>query len=144
MHMMSKDNYQNITEEDFIMSQKKKKRTFITSVKDCINGLNFIMISEHNFKREIVLAILALIMSYILKISRIEFIIILIVIALVIVSEIFNTAIEKTVDLYTKEYNEIARIAKDVSAFAVLTMCIFSFIIGIIIFVPKIIILIGG
>ena len=125
-------------------SVKKNKRTFITSVKDCINGLNFIIISEHNFKREIMLAILALIASYILKVSRIEFIIILLSIALVIVSEIFNTAIEKTVDLCTREYNEIARIAKDVSAFAVFTMCFFAPIIGIIIFVPKIIYLIGG
>ena len=121
----------------------KNKRTFIDSVKDCINGLSFIMISEHNFQREIVLGILALIASYVLKISKIEFIIVLIAIALVMVSEIFNTAIEKVVDLYTKQYNEIARIAKDVSAFGVLTSCTFALIIGIIIFVPKIIELIG-
>lgn len=122
---------------------KKKKRTFLDSLKDCLNGLSFIMMSEHNFKREIFLAIIALLASYLLKVSKIEFIIILIVIALVIVSEIFNTAIEKVVDLYTREYNEIARIAKDVSAFAVLTMCVFSLAVGIIIFVPKIIVLIG-
>ena len=123
--------------------KKKKKRTFLDSLKDCLNGLSFIMISEHNFKREILLAVIALLASYFLKVSTIEFIIILIVIALVIVSEIFNTAIEKVVDLYTRDYNEIARIAKDVSAFAVLTMCIFSLGVGIIIFVPKIIILLG-
>lgn len=126
------------------MKSDKKKRTFIDSVKDCINGLSFIMISEHNFKREIVLAILALVCCYFLKVSEIEFIIVLLVIALVIVSEIFNTAIEKVVDLYTREYNELAKIAKDVSALAVLTMCVFSLAIGIIIFVPKIIGLIGG
>lgn len=124
-------------------SKKENKRNFITSVKDCLNGLSFIMLSEHNFKREIILAILALIASYVLEVSKIEFIIILLVIALVIVSEIFNTAIEKTVDLYTKEYNEIAKIAKDVSALAVLTMCFFALIIGVIIFIPKIIELIG-
>lgn len=123
--------------------KRKKKRTFIDSVKDSINGLSFIMISEHNFKREIILAMLTLIAGHTLKISKIELIIVLIVIALVIVSEIFNTAIEKTVDLYTKNYNEIARIAKDVSAFGVLTMCIFALAVGIIIFVPKIIVLIG-
>ena len=122
---------------------KQKKRTFIDSFKDCMNGLNYIMLREHNFKREIVLGILALILSYALKISKIEFIIIIIMIALVIVSEIFNTAIEKVVDLYTMKYNEIAKIAKDVSAFAVLTMCLFTSIVGIIIFVPKIIELIG-
>lgn len=125
-------------------SNSKNKRSFLDSIRNCLNGLSFIMVSEHNFKREVILAILALITSYMLKVSKIEFIIILLVIALVIVAEIFNTAIEKTVDLYTREYNEIAKIAKDVSAFAVLTMCAFAFIIGIIIFVPKIVILIGG
>ena len=127
-----------------MQKKNKKKRTFIDSVKDCINGLEFIMISENNFQREVILAIITLIASYVLEVSKIEFIIILLVITLVIVCEIFNTAIEKTVDLYTKEYNEIARIAKDVSAFAVLTMCIFAFVIGIIIFVPKLIVLVGG
>lgn len=121
-----------------------KKRTFIDSVKDCINGCNYIMVSEHNFKREIVLAMITLTSSFLLEVSKIEFVIILLVISLVIVSEIFNTAIERAVDLYTREYNEIAKIAKDVSAFAVFTMCTFAFIIGMIIFVPKIIILIGG
>lgn len=121
----------------------KGKRNFISSVRDCLNGFSYIITSEHNFKREIVLGVLALILSFILKVSKIEFIILLLVIALVIVSEIFNTAIEKVVDLYTKDYNEIARIAKDVSALAVLTMCIFSLAIGAVIFIPKIIEIIG-
>jgi len=124
-------------------SKNNIKRNFITSVKDCFNGLSFIMLNENNFKREIILAILTLIASAVLKVSRIEFIIIVLVIALVIVCEIFNTAIEKTVDLYTKEYNETAKIAKDVSASAVFTMCFFAVIVGVIIFVPKIIELIG-
>ena len=124
--------------------KNKKRRTFLDSLKDCINGLSFIMISEHNFKREVVLAIITLIISYVLEVNRIEFMIILIVISLVIVAEIFNTAIEKTVDLYTREYNEIAKLSKDISAFAVFTMCFFALIIGLIIFVPKMIVLIGG
>ena len=121
----------------------KGKRSFISSVKDCLNGFGYIVSNEHNFKREIALGVLALLLAVILKVSKIEFIIVLIVIALVIVSEIFNTAIEKVVDLYTKDYNEIARIAKDVSALAVLTMCIFALAIGGVIFIPKIIEIIG-
>lgn len=121
----------------------KGKRGFISSVRDCLNGFSYIISSENNFKREIALGILALILSVVLKVTKIEFIIILLIIALVIVSEIFNTAIEKVVDLYTKDYNEIARIAKDVSALAVLTMCIFALAIGGIIFIPKIIHLFG-
>lgn len=124
--------------------RSKDKRSFKSSLKDCISGLEFIIVNEDNFKREIVLGIIALILCFILKVSRIEFAIIIIVIALVLVSEVFNTAIEKTVDLYTKEYNETAKIAKDVSAFAVLLVSLFSLVVGIIIFGSRILTLIGG
>ena len=127
------------------MSLKSKdKRTFKGSVKNCLDGISYVTKNEKNFKREIALGIIALILSYILKIDKIEFIIVLTMICLVLITEIINTAIERTVDLVTKEYHELARIAKDVSAGSVLVTSIFSLIIGIIIFIPKIIILLGG
>lgn len=127
------------------MSLKSKdKRTFKGSVKNCLDGISYVTKSEKNFKREIALGIIALILSYILKIDKIEFIIVLTMICLVLTTEIINTAIERTVDLVTKEYHELARIAKDVSAGSVLVTSIFSLIIGIIIFIPKIITLLGG
>ena len=127
------------------MSLKSKdKRTFKGSVKNCLDGISYVTKNEKNFKREIALGIIALILSYILKIDKIEFIIILTMICIVLTAEIINTAIERTVDLVTKEYHELARIAKDVSAGSVLVTSIFSLIIGIIIFIPKIITLLGG
>ena len=61
---------------------------------------------------------------------------------MVICLELVNTAIERAVDLTTKEYKELAKIAKDVAAGAVLVMSMFSVIIGIIIFLPKLMLLI--
>ena len=124
--------------------KSKDKRKFSSSIKYCLEGINFVITNESNFKKEIVIGIIALLLSYILKISRIEFIIILIMIALVLTSEIINTSIEKVVDLYTKDYNNLAKIAKDVSAGSVLVMSIFSLLVGIIIFLPKIINVLGG
>lgn len=124
--------------------KSKDKRKFSGSIKNCLEGINFVITNESNFKKEIVIGIIALLLSYILKISRIEFTIILIMIALVLTSEIINTSIEKVVDLYTKDYNNIAKIAKDVSAGSVLVMSIFSLLVGIIIFLPKIINVLGG
>ena len=66
-------------------------------------------------------------------------IIVILLIGLVLVCELINTAIEKAVDLYTKKYNEAAKVIKDTSAGAVLTISITSAIIGIIIFIPKVI-----
>lgn len=127
------------------MSLKSKdKRTFKGSVKNCLDGISYVTKSEKNFKREIALGIIALILSYILKIDKIEFIIVLTMICLVLTTEIINTAIERAVDLVTKEYHELARIAKDVSAGSVLVTSTFALIIGIIIFIPKIITLLGG
>lgn len=127
------------------MSLKSKdKRTFKGSVKNCLDGISYVTKNEKNFKREIALGIIALILSYILKIDKIEFIIILTMICLVLTAEIINTAIERTVDLVTKEYHELARIAKDVSAGSVLVTSTFALIIGIIIFMSKIITLLGG
>lgn len=127
------------------MSLKSKdKRTFKGSVKNCLDGISYVTKSEKNFKREMALGIIALILSYILKIDKIEFIIVLTMICLVLTTEIINTAIERAVDLVTKEYHELARIAKDVSAGSVLVTSIFALIIGIIIFIPKIITLLGG
>ncbi len=123
---------------------KGRKRSFKSSFRDCLNGLSFITENEKNFKREILIAVITLLFSIILKVDIEDFIIILVAIFLVLIMEIINTAIEKVVDLYTKEYNEIARIAKDVSAGAVLTASFFAVIVGIIIFIPKIINLLGG
>ena len=124
--------------------KSKDKRKFSGSIKNCLEGINFVITNESNFKKEIVIGIITLLLSYILKISRIEFIIILIMIALVLTSEIINTSIEKVVDLYTKDYNNLAKIAKDVSAGSVLVMSIFSLLVGVIIFLPKIINVLGG
>lgn len=124
--------------------KSKDKRKFSSSIKYCLGGINFVITNESNFKKEIVIGIIALLLSYILKISRIEFTIILIMIALVLTSEIINTSIEKVVDLYTKDYNNLAKIAKDVSAGSVLVMSIFSLLVGVIIFLPKIINVLGG
>ena len=124
--------------------KSKDKRKFSGSIKNCLEGINFVITNESNFKIEIVIGIIALLLSYILKISRIEFIIILIMIALVLTSEIINTSIEKVVDLYTKDYNNLAKIAKDVSAGSVLVMSIFSLLVGATVFLPKIINVLGG
>ena len=124
--------------------KSKDKRKFSSSIKYCLEGINFVITNESNFKKEIVIGIIALLLSYILKISRIEFTIILIMIALVLTSEIINTSIEKVVDLYTKDYNNLAKIAKDVSAGSVLVMSIFSLLVGVIIFLTKIINVLGG
>ena len=59
---------------------------------------------------------------------------------MVISLELVNSAIEATVDIAMPEINEKAKVAKDVAAGAVLVSAIASAIIGLIIFIPKVIV----
>ena len=113
-------------------------KKIINSFKYAIQGFIQAFKSEKNMKIHIIIAILVIILAMIFKISIIEWIICIILISVVIAAELFNTAIETTVDLAMPDKNEKAKIAKDVSASAVLILSISAAIIGIIIFMPKI------
>ena len=73
----------------------------------------------------------------ILKLSVLEWIICIILFALVLAGELFNTAIENAVDIIMPERHDKAKIAKDAAAGAVLVLAIASAVVGLIIFVPK-------
>ncbi len=94
--------------------------------------------SEQNFVIESGFAILALIMGIILKISLTEFAIIVLTIGMVLSMELVNTSVEYTVDMAMPEIHPLAKYAKDISAGAVLMAAIISVIVGLIIFLPKI------
>ena len=121
---------------------KKSKwgnKNFLSSVKCTLEGIFYAICHERNFKIQLAFAIIAIICGIITSISYVEWCIVVIVIFMVLSAELFNTAIETAIDLYTQEYNELAKVAKDVSSGAVLLTSICSAIIGIIIFLPKII-----
>lgn len=119
--------------------KRQGKASFRESFSHALDGISYTSFHERNFRIEIVFAIIVTIMSYILSVSIIEWCLLLLVISMVLALELVNTAIERAVDLVTKDYQELAKIAKDVSAGAVLIMSMFSVIIGILIFLPKLI-----
>ncbi len=114
-------------------------KKLIKSFKYAFEGIFTGIKEEQNMKIHILIMILVIIMGIILKISKIEWIICIILFGFVISMELINTAIENAVDLITKEINSQAKIIKDIAAGAVLISAISSAIIGIIIFIPKII-----
>ena len=116
----------------------KNKKRLINSFKYAFEGIYTGLKTERNMKIHFIIVILVIIFGIILKISKMEWIICIILFAFVISLELINTAIENTVDLITQEKNPKAKIAKDVAAGAVLISAIASAIIGLIIFVPKI------
>lgn len=115
-----------------------KNKNLIDSFKHAFEGIRVAIKSETNLQIHIVIMFLVIIIGIILKISVVEWFVCLLLFGGVISLEMINTAIETTVDLITMEKNSKAKLAKDASAGAVLVMAIVSVIIGLIIFVPKI------
>ena len=119
-------------------------KKLINSFKYALSGIKSAFKTEQNMKIHLLIMEIVILMALILNISFNEWLIVLICFMVVISSELFNTALEKCVDLASPNKNEIAKLAKDVSAGAVLITAIFAAIIGIIIFLPKIIIFMKG
>lgn len=97
-------------------------------------------LKERNVKIHLVITIFVLITSLLLKISRIEFIIILILIALVISAELFNTAIEEICDTITaslKLHYVDTTFPRDLAAGGVLVVASIAALVGLLIFIPK-------
>lgn len=116
----------------------RKMKKIRNSFKYAIEGIWTSFKTERNMKIHIFIMILVIIAGIILKINKSEWIICIILFAIVIGSELFNTSIETIVDMVMSEKNEKAKIAKDVSAGAVLVVAIGAAIIGLVIFVPRI------
>ena len=120
------------------MENKWKNPNFFQSLKNALNGIKEVIKTGRNIKIQITFAIFAIIMGIILKINIIEALILVLTIFGVLITEFINTAIEMLADLYTTEYNEKIKILKDIGAGAVTLSAIASVIIGIIMFLPKI------
>lgn len=101
-------------------------------------GFSLALKRDQNVRVHFVAALIVLILSFLFKISRMEFLIVLITIFFVIISEMINTAVEEMTNLITKEHREEARIAKDIGAAAVLLSAFFSLIVAVIIFTPYV------
>ena len=101
------------------------------------NGLKALFKTEHNARIHISIALMVIILSLIKSVNKSEIISLVIVTGFVFVAEIFNTAIEKTMDFISKEEHSQIKIIKDLAAAAVLIAAATAVITGCIIFIPK-------
>lgn len=117
---------------------ENKTLSLIRSFNYAIQGIIHTLRHERNMKIHYFGAILVLLAALFFDFSKLELIALFFCIALVIICEMFNTAIEQAVNLASKEYSEVAKIAKDVAAGAVLVAALTSLVIGYLLFVGKI------
>ena len=110
----------------------------LISFQYAATGIKYAFITQRNFKIQVCAGTLAIILSLFLQISSVETALIIIMSSLVLVLELLNTALESIVDLTVKQsYHELAKIAKDCAAGAVLVAAITSLAVGILILFPP-------
>ena len=117
---------------------KNRSRSRLESFRIAFAGLGHAITRQKNFQIQILIGIVVLLSAWFLRFSRLEWLVLILTIGLVLASELINTVVEVVVDLAVKE--ELlpdAKIAKDVSAAAVLLISLFSIIIGLILFLPH-------
>ncbi len=110
---------------------------FITSFHYAFGGLWYALRTQRNMRVHVLIALIAIVLGIILRISAVEFALVFVAIAGVFIAEMFNTVIELCVDLASPDYHPLAKIAKDVSAGAVLLSAMLSIVIGLFVFIPH-------
>ena len=114
-----------------------KKDPLYKSFGYAFQGIFNTIRTERNIKIHCAAAILVTIFGIWLQISKTEWMICFILFGLILALELVNTAVEATVDLFTEDRKPLAKKAKDAAAGAVLIAAIFAAVIGILIFIPK-------
>lgn len=115
-----------------------KSKNVIDSFKYAFNGLVYGIKKERNIRIHFCIMLIVIFMGFLFNINLIEWNICLILFGMVISLEYVNTSLESVVDICSPEKNELAKVAKDMAASAVVVSAIISLIVGLIIFLPKI------
>ena len=118
---------------------KYKAPGFAGTFKNSFKGIRLALKSERNIRIHFVTAVLVMVSGVVLKFSPAEFSLVLIAIALVIIAEMVNSAIEFSLDaIFHNRYSKLVGMAKDIAAGAVMVATFISIAIGILLFGSKI------
>jgi len=114
-------------------------RSRIQSFKHAFAGWWFVIRTQRNAWIHAVASVLVFVVSIWLRLSRLEWALILVAVAMVWTAEFFNTALEVIVDLATREQHPLAKVGKDVGAAAVLIASLIAAVIGVIVLGPPLV-----
>jgi len=117
--------------------QKSEWSRFIASFGYAFSGLWYALRTQRNARVHVIIAILAIVVGIVLRISAVEFAMIFVAITGVFIAEIFNTVFELCIDLASPEYHPLAKVAKDMAAGAVLLSAMLSVAIGLFVYGPH-------
>lgn len=114
-----------------------KSRPLLESFNYAIDGLIYVLRTQRNMRVHFIVAATVLGVSLMIRISSTQFMLLVMVIGMVLISELVNTAIESAVDITTSAYDPLAKVAKDVAAAAVMVSAFAAVVVGYLIFYPR-------
>jgi len=114
-----------------------RANTLVSSFGYAFAGLGYCLRTQRNFRIHLSIAFLGTIAGLLFGLSLLEWAIFGVMVVTVLAAEMVNTMVEALVDLVTSEYHPLAKVAKDVAAGVVLLTAIGSVVVGMLIFLPK-------
>lgn len=114
-----------------------KRQNIIQSFNSAIEGFIYVVKTQRNMRLHFLIAVFVLLLGIYLNLERLEILLLLIAICFVLLSEMFNTAIEMNTDLVSDSFNPMVRIIKDITAGCVLVASINAFIVGYLLFLNR-------
>lgn len=118
-------------------------RQFKKSFLHALRGLKYVVVHEKNFQNELIIAFAVAVAMVFFQVTRAEMIVLFLVIAGVLVMELFNTVVERVVDILKPRVHPYARLIKDLMAAGVLVTCFLAIIVGFLIFFPYVMEMLG-
>jgi diacylglycerol kinase len=121
-----------------------RSQSLVASFRFAFEGIAHAFRTQRNFKIHAFITLAVLILGLLLQISLDQWAVLAVVVGLVFQTELTNTAVEAIVDRVSPEFHELAKIAKDCSAAAVLVTAIAAVIAGVLVFGPRLLTLLAG
>lgn len=120
-------------------NRRWKNITFINSLEFALSGITTAFKEERNLRTHLFTTVAVIFAGLIFRISKFDWLFVLLSVFLVIAAELINSAIENVVDLASDyHFHLLAKKAKDMAAGAVLVLSGFAVIVGLFVFLPKI------
>jgi diacylglycerol kinase (ATP) len=116
---------------------KRRQTTLLQSFNHAFQGLVHVVRHQRNMRIHFAVAFVVLIASLFFDLTRLELVVVIATICLVLIAEMLNTAVEAVVDIITDQFDPRAKIAKDVSAGAVLIAAINALVVAYLVFADK-------
>ena len=127
-----------------IKKERARDKRLVDSFNFAIEGLISALKNEKHMKVHILAAIIIVILAIVINASKVEILIISLSVSFVIITELVNTAVEAIVDLVSPDRHQLAKLAKDVAAGAVLVAAINALCVGYLLFYDKLLDIFDG